>query len=79
MTHVYFHCSNSNPDQVLLDPNGSDVEDLTEARERAVRVVREFVSSRDPVDWRNWTLHVSDDDGEEIFVMPFAYILGRPH
>jgi len=77
MTHVYFHCSN--PEQVLLDPCGSDVEDLTEARERAVRVVREFVSSRGPVDWRNWTLHVNDEDGEEIFVMPFAYILGRPH
>jgi hypothetical protein len=60
----------------LLDPSGSDVEDLTEARERAVR---EFVSSRGPIDWRTWILHVNDDDGEEIFVMPFAYVLGRPH
>jgi hypothetical protein len=77
MTHVYFHCSN--PERVLLDPRGSDVEDLTEARDRAVRVVREFVSSRGPDDWRAWTLHVSDEDGEEIFVMPFAYVLGRPH
>jgi hypothetical protein len=77
MTPVYFHCSN--PERVMLDPRGSDVEDLTEARDCAVRVVREFVTSRGPDDWRAWTMHVSDEDGEEIFVMPFAYVLGQPH
>ena len=77
MTHVYFHCSN--PDRVLLDRRGSDVEDLTEARDHAVRVVREFVESRGPDDWRTWTLRVSDADGEEIFLMPFSYVLGRPN
>jgi len=77
MTHVYFHCSN--PERTVLDPRGSEVEDLTEAREHAVRVVREFVSRRSADDWRAWTLHVADEDGEEIFVMPFACVLGRPH
>lgn len=77
MTHVYFHCTNS--DRVMLDPSGSDVEDFTEAHQRAVSVVREFVSRRGPDDWRSWTLHVSDEDGEEIFVMPFACVLGKPH
>jgi hypothetical protein len=24
-------------------------------------------------------LHVSDDRGDEIFVMPFAFVLGKPH
>ena len=77
MTHVYFH--SYNPEQVLLDRRGSDVDDLTEAHEHAVRVVREFVNSRGPDDWRAWTLHVSDENGEEIFDMPFAYVLGKPH
>ena len=77
MTHVYFHCSN--PERVVLDPRGSDVEDLIEARACGERIVREFVSRRGPDDWRAWTLHVSDEDGEEIFVMPFAYVIGRPH
>src|SRR5262249_30874501 len=77
MTHVYFHCST--PDRMVLDPRGSEVEDLSEAREHAVRVVREFVSRRSADDWRAWTLHVADEDGEEIFVMPFACVLGRPH
>ena len=77
MTHVYFHCFN--PDRVLLDPRGSDVDDLTEARDQAMRVVQEFVSSRGPDDWRTWTMRVSDNDGEEIFLLPFSYVLGRPN
>jgi hypothetical protein len=32
-----------------------------------------------PEDWREWILHVSDGDGEEIFEMPFSSLLGRPH
>jgi hypothetical protein len=77
MTHVYFHCSS--PERVLLDARGRDVEDLTEARDFAVRVVKEFIESRGPDDWRAWMLRVSDADGEEIFLMPFAYVLGRPN
>ena len=77
MTHVYFHCSSS--ERVLLDQNGSDVEDLVEAHERAKQIVQPFVSSQTPDDWRAWTLHVSDENGDEIFLMPFAYVLGRPH
>jgi hypothetical protein len=77
MTHVYFHCSN--PERMLLDSRGSEVEDLTEARDRAVQIVRDLISSRGPDDWRVWILHASDAEGTEIFVMPFAYVLGRPH
>ena len=77
MTHVYFHCSN--PQRMVLDPRGSDVEDLTEARDRAVRVVREFVNTCSADDWRAWTLHVSDENGDELFVMPFAYVIGKAH
>jgi hypothetical protein len=30
-------------------------------------------------DWRDWVIHVSDDDGEEIFDVPFTDMLGKPH
>ncbi len=77
MTHVYFHCCSAN--KMVLDPCGSDVDDLVEARQRAVGVVRRLIDSRGPDDWRSWTLHVADEDGEEIFLMPFAMVLGKPH
>jgi hypothetical protein len=77
MTHVYFHCSN--PERVVLDPRGIEVEDLVEAHERATQMVHAFVSSIGPDDWRTWTLHVSDENGDDFFVMPFACVVGRPH
>ena len=30
-------------------------------------------------DWRGWVLHVADGDGEEIFTLLFAALLGKPH
>jgi hypothetical protein len=77
MVHVYFHCSNA--EQVLVDKSGADVEDLVEAHERATRVVQGFLTRPGPHDWRTWTLKVSDEEGEEIFLMPFASVLGRLH
>jgi len=77
MRHVYFHCSTG--DRLLLDARGTDVEDLIEAHQRAAQVVWQFVSSHGPDDWRAWTLHVSDEEGDELFVMPFAYAIGRLH
>jgi hypothetical protein len=77
MTRVYFHCCST--DEVFLDRRGADVEDLVEAHQRAVRVVQQFVNSHGPHDWRTWTLHVSDESGEELFLMPFSYTLGKPN
>jgi hypothetical protein len=77
MTHVYFHCSNA--DQLMLDPRGIEVEDLVEAHQRALGVVHGFVNSWAVDDWRAWTLHASDEDGEELFLMPFTCVLGRLH
>jgi hypothetical protein len=42
-------------------------------------VVRSLIMAPGPEDWRGWVLHVSDDDGEEIFDLPFASVLGKPH
>ena len=30
-------------------------------------------------DWRGWVLHVSDDQGDELFVVPFTFVLGKPN
>jgi hypothetical protein len=77
MTHVFFHCASA--ERVLVDRDGSDVEDLVEAHERAKQIVRQFVNAQTPDDWRTWTMHVSDENGEDIFLVPFTYVLGRPH
>ena len=77
MTQVFFHCSNTK--KVFLDYNGAVVNDLAEARDHATRVVQSFTNKRGPEDWRDWVLHVSDDQGDELFVVPFTFVLGKPH
>jgi hypothetical protein len=77
MTQVYFHCSNAK--DVLVDRCGAVVDDLAEARDHAACVVRSLTMARSLEDWRGWVLHVHDDLGEELFVVPFAFVLGKPH
>ncbi len=77
MTQVYFHCSNTQG--VLIDQRGAAIGDLTEAHDYAALVVRSLIMTPNVEDWRSWVLHVSDDFGEEIFAMPFASALGKPH
>ena len=77
MTQVYFHCST--PQGVVIDRTGAAVEDLAEACEHADRVVRSLIMKPGAEDWRGWVLHVSDELDEEILVMPFAFVLGKPH
>jgi Domain of unknown function (DUF6894) len=74
---VYFHCSN--PKAVLIDRRGAVVHDLAEARDQAACVVRSFTTARGFEDWRGWVLRVNDDLGDELFVVPFAFVLGKPH
>jgi hypothetical protein len=77
MTQLYFHCSNTT--KVFVDRRGAVVEDLAEARDCAARVVQSFTNERSLEDWRDWVLHVSDDQGDELFLVPFAFVLGKPH
>jgi hypothetical protein len=77
VTQVYFHCSHAN--EVLIDRCGAMVDDLTEARDRAASVVRSLTTARSLEDWRGWILHVNDDVGAELFVLPFAFVLGKPN
>jgi hypothetical protein len=77
MAQIYFHCSSGQG--VLLDRRGTDALDLTEAREGAARFVGSLVAMPNQEDWRDWVLHVSDEEGEEVFLLPFSSVLGRPH
>ena len=77
MTQVY--CHRSNTKKVFLDHLGAVVNDLAEARDHATRLVQSFTNERSLEDWRDWVLHVSDDQGDELFVVPFVFILGKPH
>jgi hypothetical protein len=77
MAQVYFHCSNTHG--ALLDRRGAAVDDLAAAREHAALVMRSMISAPSMEDWRGWVLHVSDDLGDEILVLPFASMLGKPH
>jgi hypothetical protein len=77
MTQVYFHCSNGRG--VLIDRAGAAVGDLDDVRDQAARIMRSLIMAECPEDWRDWVLHVSDDLGDEILVMPFAAVLGRLH
>ena len=72
MTQVYFHCSNTR--KVFVDRGGALVNDLVEARDHATRVVRSLTEAGRLEDWRDWVLHVSDDRGDELFVVPFAFV-----
>ena len=77
MTQVYFHCTTAK--KVLVDRLGAVVEDLAEARDHAAKVVRSLTAAGGPEDWRSWVLHVNDDLGEELFIVPFVFVLGKPH
>jgi hypothetical protein len=52
---------------------------LDEAHEAAALVVQSLIRAPIAEDWRSWVLHVSDDSGAEIFTLPFASMLGKPH
>lgn len=71
--HIYLSCHND--EEILADLGGTDVDDLTAARDYAVRAIRSGVASSSAERWRKWVLRVSDDLGNEIFEMPFSFIL----
>ena len=77
MTQVYFHCSNTK--KFFVDQFEVVVDDLADARDHATRVVQSFTNERSLEDWRDWVLRVIDDEGDELFVVPFAFVLGKPH
>lgn len=77
MAQVYFHCSNAQG--VLMDRRGASVASLTEACEEATCMMRSLVTTISLEDWRDWAVHVSDEAGDEIVILSFASVLGKPH
>jgi hypothetical protein len=77
MGQVYFHCTNNQG--LWVDRRGAAIGDLAEAKDYAAQVVRSLIMAPGPEDWRGWVLHVSDEIGEEIYTIPFASVLGKPH
>lgn len=77
MAQIYFQCSNAQG--AVIDRCGVEVSNLGEAHEQATWVVHSLIAAPSLEDWRNWALHVSDDLGEEIFIVPFASALGKAH
>ena len=77
MTHVYFQCSCDRG--ILIDQYGTAVANLVEARDHVAGVVQFLIMAHSAKDCRDWVLHVSDDVGVEIFVVPFAFVLGKPN
>lgn len=76
MTEVYFHCSNA--EHVVFDRRGAAM-DLAEARDHANGLVRWLLMTPGSEDWRDWTVHVTDELGDEIFSVPFTSVLGKLH
>jgi Domain of unknown function (DUF6894) len=77
MAEVFFNCSN--PDHLLMDRRGLAVSNLSEAFVHADRLVRSMLMTPNAEDWCGWELRVTDELGCEIFVLPFASVLGKLH
>jgi hypothetical protein len=77
MAQLFFHCSS--PERVVPDRRGSDVEDLVEAHGHAIAFVQRIIGMAGPDDWRVWKLSVLDENGDEVFEVPFASVIGKPH
>lgn len=77
MTKVYLHCSSA--EEVLVGRRSAMVGDPVEALSLAATFVRSLAKAQSGKDWRGWVLQVSDDLGNELFVVPFVFMLGKPH
>lgn len=77
MTQVHFRCSNAQGE--FIDRHSAAIADFAELRDHASSVVHSLVMKPGTEDWRDWSLHVADDLGDEILVVPFASVLGKPH
>jgi hypothetical protein len=76
-TRLYFHCSNAR--ETWVDSSGTEVRGLADAGRHAMHIMRALIAEPTLEDWRNWTLQVSDEDGEPLLSVPFVSALGKPH
>lgn len=78
MTHLYFHCAG--PSEVLVDQHGTEVLDLAEARDHALALARFIVEGAyGEHDFSEWLVYVSDEDDDEMMLIPFTAVLPTLH
>jgi hypothetical protein len=78
MFYLYFHCAG--PGEILVDRDGAEVLDLIEARERALSLARILVEGAYGTrDFTDWHVYVSDEDDEEMLLIPFSAVMPTIH
>jgi hypothetical protein len=78
MFYLYFHCAG--PGEILIDREGAEVLDLIEARDRARDLARIFVDrAYGTRDFTDWHVYVSDEDDEEMLLIPFSDVMPTIH
>jgi hypothetical protein len=76
MPQVSFRCAISRG--VEIDRQVAVMGNLVQARDYAMALARSRMAAAPQQDWRKHCLHVEDERGEEIFVLPFWSVLDKP-
>ncbi|WP_262272848.1 MULTISPECIES: DUF6894 family protein [Microvirga] len=78
MFYLYFHCAG--PGEILIDRHGAEVLDLIEARDRALSLARALVEKAYGArDFSDWHVYVSDEDDDEMLLIPFSDVMPTLH
>ena len=76
MPMYYFHLRDNEP---ILDVDGTELIDIEAAQDHARGVARELTFKTDGIlgeAWSEWSMHVHDADGLELFSFPMADVNG---
>ena len=76
MRQVSFCCATSRG--TVLHRCVAEVKNLSEARRYAAAFARSIVAAAAAQDWAKCRMHVRDEQGDELFVMPFWPAASRP-
>ena len=78
MAQFYFHFTSS--DDIVVDRRGTELEDMAEAHARALDAARSLMTVASGLhDWRDWLVHVTDEEGDDVLVLPFTFARGKLH
>jgi hypothetical protein len=78
VAHFFFHFIRRS--KLMVDRTGYDLLDLVEVRRYASGIVHRYIETGAvDGDWRDWHVHVTDEEGVEVFVTPFSDVIGRLH
>jgi hypothetical protein len=78
MFYLYFHCAG--PGEILIDRDGAEVLDLIEARDRALTLAKLLVEQAYGTrDFTGWHVYVSDEEDDEMLMIPFSAVMPTIH